>query len=86
MVGWVLLSTKSTYDNIFSLMTTIGVLMSTKAPTHDNNFLTRVNIQATIDNTKPQASSKSEPQPEVIFLYKKRVILRNPLFKPKEKR
>ena len=67
-------------------MTTIGVLVSTKASTDDNNFLTRVNNQATLDNTKPQASSGSEPQPEVVFLYKKRDILRNPLFKPKEKR
>ena len=67
-------------------MTTIGVLLSTKVPTHDNNSLTHVNNQATLDNTKPQASSGSEPQPEVIFLYKKRDILKNTLFKPKEKR
>ena len=67
-------------------MTTIGVLVSTNTPTNDNIFLTRVNNQATIDNTKPQASSKSEPQPEVNFLYKKRDIFTNPLFKPKEKR
>ena len=46
--------------------------------------ITRVNNQATLDNTKPQASSLSEPQPEVIFLYKMRVIVRNPLFTPKE--
>ena len=51
-------------------MSTIGVLMSTKAPTDDNNSLTHVNNQATLDNTKPQASSLSEPQPEVIFYIK----------------